>query len=297
MRASNIWISVLVFFALLISCNTDSNKKFDVSNSDCTQVNNEDHVKKVKVIFYNIPTPLEITSLLERAGANFNMDLLNSLKNEDKYTTNMAIAVNLGIYGADLSYCRIFEQIQETLNYLAVIKKFSAKLGIPQDEKFFAVDRLEANIDNRDSLLSIITQTYANADAYLKQNDRAVLSAVIIMGGWVETMYIATSIVDQQKPNKDILRRIAEQKYSLTNLISLMKLYSIDETVAKYIQRMEVLKLEFDKIPITKTNSETTTDEKNKVTKIYSKNEIEIDNKNILQIRRVVTDFRSELIK
>jgi len=292
-------IAIICLLAIsLCYCKTEPQKNdATTAKKDSVIDSSSEHIKKVKVIFYNVPTPLETSTLLQRAGAKYNADLMNSTKNQDKYTTNISIAVNLGIYGADLSYSRMFDQIQETINYLSVIKKFSAKLGIPQDEKIFAVNRIEANIDNRDSLLRIISETYSRADAYLKQNEQGSIAAYVILGGWVETLYIATHITDKDKPNKEIFQRIAEQRYSLANLISLVELYKGEETMAKYFKLLEELKKIYDKMEVVKTTGEIVTDEKRKTTVLNSKSQINITAQQFVEVQAKINELRSELVK
>lgn len=49
----------------------------------------------------------------EKAGAKYNKNILNDVKNVDKYTSAGQQALNLGIYGADLSYTSVFNHTQE----------------------------------------------------------------------------------------------------------------------------------------------------------------------------------------
>ena len=61
-------------------------------------------------IFHAAPSPMETASLIKRSGASFHGDALNGADRASEYTTSDAQAINLGIYGADLSYATIFEE-------------------------------------------------------------------------------------------------------------------------------------------------------------------------------------------
>ena len=87
---------------------------------------------------------------------------------------------------------------------------------------------MEQNRNDRDSLLNIISETYWNVDAYLKENGRDNISALMIAGGWVEGLYIATQ-VSKTHDTPELRQRIAEQKLSLGELISLMNTYRADD--------------------------------------------------------------------
>lgn len=283
---------------LLIGCGNNQNSigDLDIDTDDDTIEVNTEHIVRVKKIFYNVPSPIEMATIMQKAGATFDSELLNEVSNIDKYTTISTSAINLGIYGADLSYTRMFDQIQESVNYLSVLRKLSDRLGIPQDEGSFAVERIEENIDNRDSLLYIITDVYSTADLYLKENDRGSTAALIVLGGWAEALYISTNIVKEETPNQEIINRIGEQKFSLENLIELMTAYSYDETIARYLPDLEELKVAFDKIDITNTNSSVETDTMNKITRINSSTVLNVTIDNIFEIKPIINRIRTQMI-
>ncbi|MCB0794416.1 MAG: hypothetical protein KDB88_06735 [Flavobacteriales bacterium] len=181
-------------------------------------------MKKTRKIFYNIPSPMETAALLKKAGAEYDKDLLNDVMNVDKYTAASKQALNLGIYGADLSYASINDQTQESMFYTSCAKKLADKLGVSGAFNDTTIERMEKNMNNRDSLLNIISETYWSVDAYLKENDRDNISALMIAGGWVEGLYIATHVA-AAKDTPELRQRIAEQKFSLGDLRSLLDSY------------------------------------------------------------------------
>ena len=75
--------------------------------------------EKAQNIFYSIPSPIELAQLIQRAGAKYNKNLLNSIDNVGKYESNSSKALNLGVYGADLSYTSVFDNnTMESIVYL-----------------------------------------------------------------------------------------------------------------------------------------------------------------------------------
>ncbi len=268
--------------------NTIGNEKIVKDSSD---------INKVKIIFYNVPSPVEMASILQRSGIAFNPELLNPIKNADRYITASKIALNLGIYGADLSYVRMFDQLQASMNYLAVIKKFSEKLGIPSDKGTTTVGRLEDNVNNRDSLLAIISETYSNADVYLKENNRGSTAALIILGGWIEALCTATGMIDKPENSSEIMNRVAEQKFSLNNMIDLLSVYKADETVTQYLPKLAELKKIYEKVAISSSDTKTETDKNNKTTTVNSNSNVKITVENIREINSFIIDIRKEMIK
>lgn len=291
---------ILFLFSIIIfSCsNSVHNPLGDDDTSDTSgSPEKGEHIKRVKKIFYNVPSPIEMAGIMQRAGATYNPELLNSINNGDKYNTNSRMALNLGVYGADLSYTRMFDEIQESVNYLAAIRKLSDGLGIPQSPGTFAVKRIEQNIQNKDSLMLIISDIYSAADIYLKESNRGSTAALIILGGWIEALYVASNIVDERNPNKEIMERIAEQKYSLNNLIDLLSTYNDNEVINYYLPLLQNLKTCFDKIEIVTTRATVTTDSVKKTTSISSTSQIKITFENVKEISNVVKPIRKEIVK
>lgn len=289
-----------IIAVLAICLNTGCKNDSGEFNDDGTEIDsalNGDHVKKVKMIFYNIPSPLEMANLLQNAGADYNPDILNSYDRYYNYTTNAKTALNLGIYGADLSYTRMFDQIQASVNYLASIRKLSDGLGIPEAEGSFAISKIEENIENKDSILKIISTTYSNADSYLKENGRGSTAAMILMGGWIEALYIATHIIDEKNQNQDVINRIAEQKFSLSNLVELIVSYEDDPDLQKFVPQLKQLQAKFEQIEITYTKGEIITNEETMTTIIDSEMTINVSFDIIKDIAKIVEEIRSEIIE
>lgn len=284
---------LLVLFIASCTQNTGVDGIDDVDTSGFNNGSNQD----IKKIFFNVPSPIEMTGIVQRAKATYNSGILNKLSNVDKYTTNSTMALNLGVLGADLSYTRLFDQIQESINYLAAIRKLSDGLGIPQEQGRFAVGRIEKNIENKDSLLKVITEVYGAADMFLKENNRGSTANLIILGGWVEALYIATSIIDESEKNNEILERVAEQKYSLRDLIQLLNSYKNDAVISQYLPMLNELNQIFNSIETTHSKTEVKTDTTKGKTTIDNKSKINITSEDIVKIKAVVVKMREKIIK
>ncbi len=215
---------LLMAVALLASCGGDPPAQDQLDTHATDSVEAALRQKKTKSIFYNIPSPMETATLLKDAGAEYDKDILNDVLNVDKYTAASKQAINLGIYGADLSYASVFNNTQESMFYTSCAKKLADRLGVSSAFNDTTIERMEANRNDRDSLLDIISQTYWDVDAYLKDNGRDNISALMIAGGWVEGLFIATQVSKENVPPA-LRQRIAEQKLSLGDLLELLSTY------------------------------------------------------------------------
>ncbi len=222
------WIAGLAGLMLLASCGGDQPKQDTLNVDPATDSAAVARQKKTKAIFYNIPSPMETAALLKKAGAEYDKAILNDVKHVDSYTAASKQALNLGIYGADLSYTSVFNNTAESMLYTSCAKKLADKLGVSSAFNDTTIERMEANRNERDSLLNIISETYWEVDAYLKENQRENISALMVAGGWVEGLYIASQVCLAHN-TPELRQRIAEQKLPLADLISLINTYGTSD--------------------------------------------------------------------
>jgi len=276
---------------LCFSCNNSTSSKESKLENNLAQPQKFGPVKK---LFYNVPSPIQVTELMKKMDLPYQPDLMNSVNNADNYLSQADIAINIGIYGADLSYIRIYNQFQDAARYLAVIKKFTRELGIPEEQEKITAKRVEENIANQDSLLNIISETFTQSDSYLKENQRGGTAARIVFGGWIETLYLATNIIDLDKPQKELVSLIAQQKHSVKNLIGLLNQYRNDEKVNEILPDLKKLDAKFREIEqVKKTPSSLKS--KNGKTIIQNKVTLTASNETIKGIHEINNRIRAKL--
>ncbi len=247
----------------------------------------------IKKIFYTIPAPVEMASLIQSTGADFNGDNLNSVDNVNNYVTRKQKALNLGVYGANLSYATMFERSKESLVYLSAVRQLADQLGASNIINDDLITRVEANKENKDSLLVIVSDTFWSLNAKFKEDNMEDISALVIAGGWIEALHLANSHVE----GNDALRtRIAEQKYSLDDLISLFGTYENQENLADVLADLNQLKAIFDQVEIKKGKTETSQDESG-TTVIGGANVVSLSDATLQQIINTTRDIRSRYIQ
>lgn len=245
---------------LLASCGEDkpdSNNKVDV-NKDPVVI---DRTEKIENIFFNIPSPIETVSILKSAGATYEWNLPLDPKKLNDFNTNFSRAIAMGIYGADLNYASVFGQDNDMYMFLSCAEKLGKDLGLGQVFTKETTDRIEMNVDDKDSMQSIISETFWSMDSQLHEEGRENVSALIICGGWLEGVYLATQLAVLNPKNDAIKQRIAEQKYSIENLIKLLETYSTSEDLIEITFTMKELEALFQKITEEKVVSEGQVDE------------------------------------
>lgn len=177
--------------------------------------------KSAENVFNSLPDRSEILKLVSENRLEYDTEILNQPDNVKNYNTELYIALNLGVYGSDLSVAGVFDQTQESILFLKCVNSLSQKLGVNKafDQTMF--DRMEAQRDNKDSTLQIITLAFRQADEILKQNNRPATSALIIAGVWVEGFYTSCQIA-KKTPSEGIVKAIIRHKETLDNIIVLL---------------------------------------------------------------------------
>jgi hypothetical protein len=282
MKSKINWYLFIFIFTIAFSgcsgCKKGKNKEAanqDVNVQVDEQVMND--FNQAKKIFYSMPSPLETAMLIKTAGATYNEKLLNPLSKASTYTTNKSMALNLGIYTTDLSFASLFDQTQTSINYMQAAKKMADGLGILDAIDNNTIQKLEENVNNRDVIMDIISETFMSSSSFLKENDRTAIASVVLVGGWVEGLYIGTQLVDPSnlKHNK-LLERIVDQKLSLDIVMKLLNENKDNSDVASLIVVMKELKSVFDKIQIKTSKIEPVLDNKTNITTLKSESKISV---------------------
>ncbi|MCB0762633.1 MAG: hypothetical protein KDC12_13985 [Flavobacteriales bacterium] len=288
--------SVFLFSLLLVSCESDSgNHEEQVIDTNTTQDESESQrAAKVKKIFYTIPSPVEMAAIIKKSGASFDKAMLNDVNKANNYTGAKSQALNLGIYGADLSYSSMFDQNQEAIYFLSASQKLAKDLGVEDAIDGKIIERMNNNTENRDSLLQIMSEAYWSLNGYLKKDGREEISGLVIAGGWVEGLHLACSHLTPD--NMELKKRIAEQKYALKDLISLLKSYEGKEILDSIVADLESVQEIFNGIKINKGKTETSQDESG-TTVIGGKASIEMTDEQLAQVAAKISEMRAQYIQ
>jgi hypothetical protein len=293
-QTSKIKVLVVAICSILAGCATN-NPEDKLKDSLSIEQDTHTVIKKAKKIFYSLPSPLETAILFKQAGATYNKDLLNPLNNYSNYTTNKQMSLNLGIYSADLSYASLFEQNQTAIQYMAAAKKMAEGLGVIDAIDKSMIEKLEENVTNKAVVMEIVSQAFVNSNASLKQNDRASMASIVLVGGWIEGLYIATQLTNKAKDN-ELIDRIIDQRLSLESIISLLDAYKTNNDVADVLKDMHQLKEIFDQISVKTSKIVPVEDKNTKVTMLKSKKETSLSESVYKQLLEKTKNIRNKYI-
>lgn len=251
----------------------------------------------INEIIHSIPSPIEMTSLIQSTGASFNQSLLNNPDHIDKYISTHQKAINLGIYGAELGYLNIYGKTMISIDYFSAVRSLAKDLKVDQFFDFKTLKRLAESSKNIDSLINITTQSYSKMDSYLRKQNRTKTSVLIVTGTFIEGLYIATQIAEKN-PNPELIERIGEQKMSINNLHLMLDVYKSDNEISALGTKIDELKKLFDEVEIITTYGEPTSKEVDGVLVIEdnSTSKVIIREELVIRIKEKIKEIRSKII-
>ncbi len=252
----------------------------------------------VNGILQQIPSPLEISSILKESGSKYESSILNSEDNLSKYNNNFSKALNLGVFGTDLGYTNIYEQSKDGIKFLTAIKSLANDLNIGQFFDIETIGRLASNSKNLDSLLLITTQNFNDINNYLQSQSRSQISVLLLTGGWIEAMQIVCQVADKNAKNKDLPEKIGEQKIILEQLTLLLGFFEKDPNMASLLKDLRDLEAAYASIEIVTTYKQSTMKIVDGVAVITdnSTTSIKITPEDVKRITQIVNTMRNKII-
>jgi hypothetical protein len=258
---------LLIFMFVCFSCRNSSTNTtgFKFPEADSIPLSEVEKLSPEAIadISRNIGSPVEIANLLQQLDVPFSQNYLAASIDAKRQSTNFDKALKLGILGADLGYLNMYEKTGSSLDLLSSIRKLAEDIKVGQYFDFESIKRLSQNKSNLDSLLFISIDSYNQIDTYLRENDRGQLSALMIIGVWLEGQYLATQVVNQF-PDTILIDRIGEQKIILNDLLLLISPYcSRDSEFSALCKNLQNIKDQYHDVRITYTQGDPVSVEKN----------------------------------
>ncbi len=230
----------LIIGSLLYACGGEPEEV--ITEEVITEEVVEDTSNKVE---YILPSPLQIAELFKNSGLTYIGDLTNNVGKAENYNSKYDQKLNFGVYSADMAYCIMNNQTQESINYLNTLRKLSEKLWMTDILNSMGLsERLEKNVGNEDSLAYIMADLQMQLDDYLDENGMGYTGSIVFAGAWIETMYLGAK-VNQSKTNEKLVSRISEQAVVLNSLIKTIQQNDEDNEFGALIADLEKINSHF----------------------------------------------------
>jgi len=159
------------------------------------------------------------------------------------------------------------------IDYLAAIRTLALEQNLSQiyDESLY--DRIKANFDNRDTLVTILTGAFDRTYSYMVDAGQANLALLMVGGAWVEGMYLTMSVSESGAHLSGFESVLLDQKKSFDLFKELAAPHTTDPLVSRMLTSMQP------------------------VTDVYATLGTSLTMADIENLKKAVTSVRSELVK
>jgi hypothetical protein len=206
----------------LVGCSEPKSQQPSVSGRDTTGISTSGAIllEGETVV---IPPPSLLSHIIAKESIPFENHCLSDPDHPERWTSEHAKALNLGVMGADLSYLINHGQGTSIPQYLAAIRRLTDNLGISQEVNPELLNQIEAGLDNPSKVLGLHGVFFRNMETYLQNNNQSDISTCILLGGWTESMY-QILLSDQDHKNASLHRLLVDQVFCANGIQTLSEL-------------------------------------------------------------------------
>jgi hypothetical protein len=198
--------------------------------------------KEIQKNVYPLPTSADVIKMLTDLEVGYGIGISNPPENVKKYYRSDTRSINLGVYGADLSYATLYNVLQEVNNYMEVIRGIANDLNLSKIYNVALYDSIKQNIDNKNRLVKILTDAFNDTYSFMSDNDQQTLALLVVGGAWVEGMYLTCHVSEAAYQVAGISGVLLEQKKSFDLYIDLTKPYMDVQMIKDFIDTLEPIK-------------------------------------------------------
>ena len=233
---------LMISFIFLTSCNSCKSRVAEKQQekSELEQVDTIEN--QIEENVYPLPTSAEVIKMLTDLEVGYIIGISNPVENTKKYFSSTKRAINMGVYGADLSYATLYNMQQMVINYLDAIRSLSNELNMSKIYNAALYDSIKKNYDNKDELVRILTDAFNDTYVYLADNDQQPLALLVVGGAWVEGMYLTTHVSEAAYQVAGISKVLLEQKKSFELFLEITKPYANDPSVSDFVAKLDPIK-------------------------------------------------------
>jgi hypothetical protein len=230
---------LMITFIFLTSCKQRTAEK-QREKAEMQQIDTIE--KQIEENVYPLPTSADVIKMLTDLEVGYIIGISNPVANTKKYFSSTTRAINMGVYGADLSYATLYNMQQQVIDYLDAISSLANELNMSKIYNAALYDSLKKNYDNKNELVRILTASFNDTYAYLADNDQQPLALLVVGGAWVEGMYLTTHVSEAAYQVSGISRVLLEQKKSFDTFLEITKPYANDASVSDFVKKLDPVK-------------------------------------------------------
>jgi hypothetical protein len=291
---NSLWLLVLAVLLLTTCRMAEKEDTPDLTGDEMEQIQTDASDQSV---YYRFPSPEEILRYIHQEELTFQDELVNPVNNAAQYIDSKAQSINLGIYIADLAYATIFRKLSLASDYMEVVQRLSDALHIKYIHESEIKDRVQSNLSNLDSLMSISRESYNYMVDYLVETNNEKTLALISAGAYVEALYLVLNQIHEFNSEDEILIKVLEQKYAFGNLYKYMQRFETIPQIAEVNTELQQIQEIFDQIRFEKEGKTALQQEGGELVLTGSKKKLEADPGTVGLLRDRVNLLRNKFVQ
>jgi hypothetical protein len=276
-------LSISFLFAAF-SCNEPASEDTKEEHGTPSDTIEPSLIDSINSSIESFSSPIETAALLKDAGAPYTAEFSMPIDSIDNLDTQYKKALGLGMLFFDLEYDIVYPEESNISNYLGAVQRISANLKILH---FFNIERMTAILksnENIDSLRFISVQSYHKINDQLRRTEQSHLSALIVTGSWLESLYLMGNI-SKGYENAKLRDRISNQEKIISLLTETLSFYKDKPYFEKLIGKLNELKSVY-KASAEPTDSSVSEEEAT----------IKLTDKQLEQLLLIVSEIRTEVM-
>jgi len=230
---SKILVAVLILsVAGAYSC---KNRKENKQQKEMNAIEKQVIEQKIEENVYPLPSAAEVVKKLSDLDLGYIIGVANPIASGKNYVSSYSRAVNLGIYGTDLSYATVYNMQQDVIDYMEVMRTIANDLNLSKiyDESLYSI--IKDNFDNRDTLVAILTGAFDKTYAYMIDAGQVNLALLMVGGAWVEGLYHTTHVSETGAHITGFESTLLDQKKSFEMFEDISRDHAEDPLVAQFM--------------------------------------------------------------
>jgi len=201
----------------------------------------------------DLPAPSEVPLTLKSIDVPFTDSLVNSLDNLEKYQGNRdKLALNMGVYAADVSYLACYQKEHLTMAYVRTCHEIGETLGDSAIFKEDLIQNIKASLNDEDKLSEMLRQMIVQTSIQLERDHHLSMAAMALAGIWVEEMYQAVNIIENyhladldkeatKAKMEPLIQLVLSQEKPLADLIKLFEDIPHDDKIRETLSKLRIL--------------------------------------------------------
>ncbi|MBU0488429.1 MAG: hypothetical protein KKA07_02150 [Bacteroidetes bacterium] len=257
MKISGGWAWIATGLIILSSCQgvensnetTDDNMSFSVTPNDTLSEN--------EAIVYVLPSPLQVSSILELLNVKYDGSLIIHSGQPKSYGTASAKAMNLGITIIDLGYASVFNDLQSHSSKVDEVTNLMGELGLPAPTEIPEINSSKILMKD-ESLKKSGMKFLKEIERHFTMAEDKKIAFMVMSGLFVEGLYLITETYDAQLAGnyKSLLVKnsfenlMLQHQVFLENLQELLAPYQDDKEVEILLAYFNLLYSDFQDVNI-----------------------------------------------